>query len=751
MDRIRNIFACLVHENRECVIDLVRNLRTLDPSSLILLYNGGPDPDLLNHGFPFERHGTVVHPAPRRAVWGRLHQFALDCMSWALENDSFDTLTIVDSDQLATRAGYSEHLTRNIGAARRIGLFGNSAVVQTAGTRIAPAEVALRETELWRPLLRQFPEGEAKYPHWCFWPSTVFLADAARDLTRLFATNQLLQCIMERTRIWATEELILPTLVALLGYEIEASPFSYDYVQYRVNYSPHHVESALLREDVFWVHPVPRRYDDPLRKLIRGRLNHYEAPFAENRVPDAAAPPLFLTLPILEKMRPIEGWLEDAEAELLIVALTRAIAEHPGALAVVEIGSYCGRSTVVLGSAAVSADPSGKVRIHAIDPHDGVVGAVDRGVIRMPPTLAKFRRNICFAGLDDRVECITKRPFEVEWSQPICLLFIDGLHDYANVARDFHHFAPFVAPGGFIAFHDYAPYWPGVKAFVDELLAGGCYEKVCCAGSMIVVRKTPQETDSADARPDAVAQQQESTPAPAVLTGQPMVSCIMATADRRTLVPQAIRYFERQDYPNKELIVLDDGEDAIADLIPQNASIRYIRIDQRRTMGAKHNAGCELARGDIVVHWDDDDWMAPWRLSYQVESLLFQPRDTLSGLSRLLFWDPRASSAWEYIYPAGERTWVCGGTFCYRKQFWETHRHPDMNEGADTVFVWGLHGTNIAPLENHGFYVAMVHARNTSPKRTNTFGWHAFPVEQVRQLLAADVSFYEDDGRILVP
>ena len=32
MDKIHNIFACLVHENRECVIDLVRNLRALDPS-----------------------------------------------------------------------------------------------------------------------------------------------------------------------------------------------------------------------------------------------------------------------------------------------------------------------------------------------------------------------------------------------------------------------------------------------------------------------------------------------------------------------------------------------------------------------------------------------------------------------------------------------------------------------------------------------------------------------------------------------
>ncbi|HLP57512.1 MAG TPA: hypothetical protein VK186_01725, partial [Candidatus Deferrimicrobium sp.] len=51
---IRNIFACLVHENIECVVDLVRNLSYQDPSSQILLYNGGKDSALLNN-FPTVR------------------------------------------------------------------------------------------------------------------------------------------------------------------------------------------------------------------------------------------------------------------------------------------------------------------------------------------------------------------------------------------------------------------------------------------------------------------------------------------------------------------------------------------------------------------------------------------------------------------------------------------------------------------------------------------------------------------------
>ena len=107
----RNVFACLVHESWECVIDLVRNLRFLDPSSTILLYNGGDDPDLLKR-FPLESMAAIVHPSARPMQWGRLHDFALDCMQFALSELSFDTLTIVDSDQLGTRRGYSEYLSR---------------------------------------------------------------------------------------------------------------------------------------------------------------------------------------------------------------------------------------------------------------------------------------------------------------------------------------------------------------------------------------------------------------------------------------------------------------------------------------------------------------------------------------------------------------------------------------------------------------------------------------------------------------
>ena len=77
----------------------------------------------------------------------------------------------------------------------------------------------------------------------------------------------------------------------------------------------------------------------------------------------------------------------------------------------------------------------------------------------------------------------------------------------------------------------------------------------------------------------------------------PLVSCIMPTHGRRRFVPLAVRYYLRQDYPHLELIVVDDGPDPIADVIPDDPRIRYVRLDRRLSVGAKRNRAIAEARG----------------------------------------------------------------------------------------------------------------------------------------------------------
>lgn len=222
---------------------------------------------------------------------------------------------------------------------------------------------------------------------------------------------------------------------------------------------------------------------------------------------------------------------------------------------------------------------------------------------------------------------------------------------------------------------------------------------------------------------------------------QPLVSCMMPTANRRSYVPRAIAHFLSQDYPERELIIVDDGPDKIMDLMPDDNHIRYIGLDQRTPLGAKRNLACREARGDIIVHWDDDDWMASWRLSYQVEGLLSAEAD-ICGLDRLLFYEPSTDKAWEYVYPKSTTPWVAGGTLCYTKEFWSRNPFPNVNVGEDTRFVWTKRTRKIVALEDNTFYVAMVHPGNTSPKRIHETRYVSRPPEQIRSLLGDDLVRY---------
>ena len=201
---------------------------------------------------------VLVHSDPRKMLWGKLHDFAVDCMRFALQGKDFGTLTIVDSDQLGIRPVYSAYLNSFLADHPNAGCLVSAAGVQPRTTRIGPPQAAWREFELWRPFLQRFPDGESKFPHWTFWPATVFTRAAAEDLVTLWDDEQL-QDILAKSEIWASEEVILPTLVALLGYQMLRNPCSYDLVQYRVRYTTAQVHAAMNQPSAYWVHPVPWR------------------------------------------------------------------------------------------------------------------------------------------------------------------------------------------------------------------------------------------------------------------------------------------------------------------------------------------------------------------------------------------------------------------------------------------------------------------------------------------------------------
>jgi len=224
-------------------------------------------------------------------------------------------------------------------------------------------------------------------------------------------------------------------------------------------------------------------------------------------------------------------------------------------------------------------------------------------------------------------------------------------------------------------------------------------------------------------------------------TSEPLVTCIMPTHNRRSFIPQAIRCFLRQDYSNLELLVVDDGTEQVNDLVPTNDRIRYVRFDQKLTIGAKRNLACEKARGEFIVHWDDDDWYPSSRVRTQVRAMIERGAD-LCGSSRVAYFDPARDRAWEYRYPSAKGPWVAGNTLAYRKSFWSRHKFPDIQVGEDSRFVWSSKGRAVADLADPGLCVATVHSNNTSRKNVNAVYWHSQPRDYIESLLGDDIYFY---------
>lgn len=103
-----------------------------------------------------------------------------------------------------------------------------------------------------------------------------------------------------------------------------------------------------------------------------------------------------------------------------------------------------------------------------------------------------------------------------------------------------------------------------------------------------------------------------------------LVSCLCPTYNRapasQHLVEEAIASFLRQDYPAKELIVLNDTPGQV--LRFEHPQVRIVNTVFRcSTLGEKRNLLASLAAGPLLCPWDDDDISLPWRLSRSVALL----------------------------------------------------------------------------------------------------------------------------------
>lgn len=158
------------------------------------------------------------------------------------------------------------------------------------------------------------------------------------------------------------------------------------------------------------------------------------------------------------------GFMPTDEGDALWDAAQEAAEAVPG-LAFLEVGSYCGKSSIWLGGAARDR---GTV-LYALDHHRGSeenqagwdhheADLVDEEIGRMD-TLPVFRRTVFHAGLEGSVVALVGDSPTVasHWATPLALLFIDGGHGHDPAHRDYELWTPHVAPGGTLCIHDVFP------------------------------------------------------------------------------------------------------------------------------------------------------------------------------------------------------------------------------------------------------------------------------------------------------
>jgi len=199
-----------------------------------------------------------------------------------------------------------------------------------------------------------------------------------------------------------------------------------------------------------------------------------------------------------EKINRVKGFLDTREAERLYQLALDAGSKGP----CLEIGSYCGKSSVYLGTAC----KENSTVLFSIDHHGGSEeqqpgeeyfdpDLLDKETGRVD-TLKHFRKTIFEFALEDVVIPLIGRSATIGrvWETPLSLIFIDGSHAYESVLRDYEIWSGKLIKGGYLLFHDIfpdpsqggqAPYLVYQKA-----VASGHFEEMpMCQSLGILIRK----------------------------------------------------------------------------------------------------------------------------------------------------------------------------------------------------------------------------------------------------------------------
>jgi glycosyltransferase involved in cell wall biosynthesis len=188
----------------------------------------------------------------------------------------------------------------------------------------------------------------------------------------------------------------------------------------------------------------------------------------------------------------------------------------------------------------------------------------------------------------------------------------------------------------------------------------------------------------------------------------------MVTANRRRLAARSILCFQRQTYPDRELVIVDDGQEDLTPILEElpPEMVRYVRLEKNEAnvLGRLRNLSLETATGDIMAQWDDDDWYHPERLERQFAAIARSGADACCLSGALMHLDTPEFFDHPYV---GYLTDGVPGSIMHRRD--ADIRYPETRRAEDTEYLhqWLQRPYVQLPKSESHLFIRCFHGANT--------------------------------------
>ena len=201
----------------------------------------------------------------------------------------------------------------------------------------------------------------------------------------------------------------------------------------------------------------------------------------------------------------------------------------------------------------------------------------------------------------------------------------------------------------------------------------------------------------------------------------PLVSVICPTHDRPEFVERSVELFSDQDYPNKELVIVDSG--ARTPKLPP--SVTYLRAP-RNSINEKVYLGWEAAKGAILCDWEDDEYYGPRRISAQVDPILAGQTSVTGIGDPVMVWLPGVHFSiprtWCDAAHGDRKLWwrrggVHEGTRCFRREVLERFTPDEGRSFSKMGWLQRVEaaGDQVTKVQNEGHWIHVRHGGNCVP------------------------------------